>query len=610
MIVSLFVLVLIEPAEVMQVSVKDASYDGPTYSSYVNDPSYFDEAYEEARKLNGDDGFEEFDETPRAGILPHHLIFPELIAEYFERLAETRDVETFFLIGPNHFASGRTPVHVSEYGFSTPSGVLEPDDEVVGRLLEESYISHEEVVFSYEHSISSLVPFIKRSFPDSRVVAVTLKYQYELDQFDEFIEVIGDQVGRDDFVLGSIDFSHYMPLDVASFHDDLSQEVIESFNYRSIDSLEIDSKPTLYSVMRLADEMGAQDVEVLHNTNSADQFARGDEIAETTSHFYIAFKDGEADAARQFSVLAVGDIMLGRFVRTLMDANGHEYPFENIRGLEDRFFEGADVIFGNLEGPIYKDGYKSSTSLIFGFPEYVVPLLKKFNFGVLSLANNHMLNQGVDGFVSTIGSLRGQGIGVCGNPIDEGRAGIEYRRYGENLVGFVCFNDVEHDMDDEVALETIRAAKSRADYVIVSAHWGYEYKHVPNDSVQVERAHGFVDAGADLVIGHHPHVVQGIEIYDGVPILYSLGNFIFDQYWSYDTEEGLAAGIVMGEGSGDDKNDGDFSTKIYLFPIHSERSQPRLMTPGEKDKFFGRFIEWGGYEEEMAEMIRGGVIEF
>ena len=134
--------------------------------------------------------------------------------------------------------------------------------------------------------------------------------------------------------------------------------------------------------------------------------------------------------------------------------------------------------------------------------------------------------------------------------------------------------------------------------MVVSPHFGVEYKHTPNNR-QIELAHAFVDAGADIIVGTHPHVVQTFEIYNGVPIFYSLGNFIFDQYWSYDTQEELSLGIVMSE---------DFY-KIYLFPILSQKSQPYLMNANQRKEFFEKLIKWGNYDEHTSSMIRSGIIE-
>ena len=597
-----------EVEEVEDGRDEDSDDDDDVFlNSYIMDPSFFEDAYGDLPEI------EEFEEDVVAGILPHHLVFPKIHAEYFERLAETRDVDTFYVVGPNHFSRGKYVVTVSDTGYATPYGNLEVDEDGFEDLEELGYIGADIAAFDNEHSISSFAPFIKKSFPDAKIVPVTLKYQKNLVNFEELAEDLSDVMDGDDFLLASIDFSHMMWNNVAEFHDELSRVVIESFDYQAVNRVEIDSRPTLYTVMKFAEIEDAMHANIVNHTNSADMYARGDEIADTTSHFYVTFEEGEKvyeDGERPVTIMAFGDMMLGRFVRTLMDKEGREYPFERIRGGEDRFFEGADLFFANLEGPIYKDGYKSSTSLVFGFPEYVTPVLKKMNFGILSLANNHILNQGVDGFTNTVHELLSVGISPCGNPLEERAKDRVVKKYGGNKVGFLCFEDVDHSMNFDDVLTAIESANKGVDHLVVSVHWGYEYGHKPSDKVQVQRARQMVDKGADLILGHHPHVVQTFEIYEGVPIFYSLGNFIFDQYWSYDTEEMLAVGVVLG-GESEDSDAGEkVGGKFYLFPMLSERSQPYLMDPSERETFYERFLSWGDYDEEMEKMIRSGVVEF
>jgi poly-gamma-glutamate synthesis protein (capsule biosynthesis protein) len=146
--------------------------------------------------------------------------------------------------------------------------------------------------------------------------------------------------------------------------------------------------------------------------------------------------------------------------------------------------------------------------------------------------------------------------------------------------------------NQEQANELIKRAKQEADLVIVNIHWGTEYQHEFGDS-QKQIGHEFIDSGADLIIGHHPHVVEGMEIYKGKAIFYSLGNFIFDQYFSSDTQEGLALGA-------------QFDAKgwhFYLFPLLSKKSAVELMKGDNKKNFLNKFIKWSEIEEEIKKEI-------
>lgn len=572
------------------------------FKSYMTQSKFFESAF----RIAGESGkFEgKLEDKAYAGILPHHLIHSDVIAGYFKKLSATQDIKTFVVVGPNHFSFGENSIAVSRYGYSTPYGELEVDSSIVDSLLDGGYAGWDERAFNQEHSISSLAPYIKRNFPSAKIVPITLKYRNLKGNLDKLVEDLDGLLGPNDFVLGSIDFSHFMWQSVADFHDELARTVIETFDFDQIDELEIDSVPSLYTVMKYAEGIGAQKAEIVAHTNSADKVGGKDFIEETTSHFYVAFGKGKPSSSRNITIMAVGDMMMGRYVRTLMEKeNNMERSFDLIRGEEDRFFFGADVFFGNLEGPIHGKGYESGTSVIFGFNEDTAPLLKKFGFDILSIANNHTLNQGRKGFESTVTNLNNVGISPCGHPTEVSENSVVYKTFGEGKslkeIAFVCLDDVTAKLDVSKAVSLIEKVDLEVDFTVVSIHWGVEYSHTPHTRKQVEPAYKFVDAGADAIIGHHPHVVQPFEIYNGVPIFYSLGNFIFDQYWASYTQEQLGVGIVLGDGF----------TRFYLFPMHSDLSRPYLMNKEQKDLFYDRFISWGKYDDDMSFSIRSGVVE-
>lgn len=321
------------------------------------------------------------------------------------------------------------------------------------------------------------------------------------------------------------------------------------------------------------------------------------------------------DEQAELRVLAFGDMMLGRYVRTLMDRNGHDYPFVMMPKLDEMYLDedgdGPDIIFGNLEGPIKGDGYKHPTAMVFGFPEYVTDVLADEGFDVLSIANNHALDQGWEGRDSTIAALEGASLGWCGHPT-EGDLGSVYfggeverddDEVAKSDFAIACFNTAIYRTDFDGMVELVKDLRPRVGILLVSIHWGNEYQHRASPNLQVARAHRLIDAGADFIIGHHPHVVQNFEIYNDRFIFYSLGNFIFDQYWAKNVQEELALGIAFAK-------DGDrLKTEVTLFPMKSEKSQPRLMTEEEKTEWLERFIKYGEYNETMKEMIRAQMLE-
>lgn len=302
-------------------------------------------------------------------------------------------------------------------------------------------------------------------------------------------------------------------------------------------------------------------------------------------------------------ILAFGDMMLGRYVRILMDKNSMDYPFKNLPKGTD-FFQDADIVFGNLEGPIKGKGKKGGTAMVFSFGEDVAPLLKEVGFNLLSITNNHALDQGWDGRDSTIKALEDEDLGWCGHPSEAAKESVYYGTYHDKEIAFVCFQDVTFKLDMEKANALIKEVKSNVDLLVVSIHWGLEYKNTADKKLQVDKGHQFIDNGADFVIGHHPHVVQNFEVYNGKFIFYSLGNFVFDQYWSQNTQKELAINISF-----DQEEDGQLDTMVSLIPMKSDYSQSRLMTESEKKKWLEEFIGYGNYDDTMKEQIRKGVIE-
>ncbi len=224
----------------------------------------------------------------------------------------------------------------------------------------------------------------------------------------------------------------------------------------------------------------------------------------------------------------VGDIMVDRHIRKIAEANSYDYLFNNVR---QRLSE-SDLVIGNLEGPItnYPSIYESGPNSFvysFTFDKKIMRSLLDTNIKIVSLGNNHIENFGIDGVKQTIENLTGQGIEFFGASNDKN---ILYKEINRIKFAFVSYNQFDTRSIDQV-IEDIKTSNDKTDYVIVFTHWGDEYEPIPNTD-QIALAHKFIDNGADIIIGTHPHVIQSKENYKGKNIYYSLGNFIFDQYFN------------------------------------------------------------------------------
>lgn len=271
---------------------------------------------------------------------------------------------------------------------------------------------------------------------------------------------------------------------------------------------------------------------------------------------------------------AVGDILLDRGVRAAIATHGPDYPFEAARNL----WKDAELVFGNLETPLSRRGSPVLKQFTFcGDPEYG-RALSRAGFNVLSLANNHTLDYGRDALLDTVTTLRREGI----EPVGAGRnkkealrpAVVAVKGLRVALVGFTAFPLEGLIPDDDLpgtayaAEEEVRAAieaaRREADLVVASFHWGIEFSPYPSRR-QVQLAHLAVDSGASAVIGHHPHVLQGVERYRGAVILYSLGNFVFDQS-RRDTRETAIAVLDLNRSG---------VQRVEFRPLLITRAQPR-----------------------------------
>ncbi len=259
----------------------------------------------------------------------------------------------------------------------------------------------------------------------------------------------------------------------------------------------------------------------------------------------------EKGASETIAILFTGDIMLDRHIATLRARYGGDYPFRELNGIVEAVktqlqVDELDLMVANVEGPISDSSYVNpGTAMRFNFKPDTAQLLARMGFTTASMANNHALDQGAEYFQQTYDYLTAAGIGAFGHP-DTPNGPYTFLRYDfeGKSIGFLGFNDAVTPLNEAGALEKIREMDPQVDFLIIGIHWGIEYEPIARESI-VTLAHSFVDAGADFIWGHHPHVIQNSEVYNGAPIYYSLGNFVFDQYWSAETQKGLVVGLKL-----------------------------------------------------------------
>lgn len=277
-------------------------------------------------------------------------------------------------------------------------------------------------------------------------------------------------------------------------------------------------------------------------------------------------------------IMAVGDIMTSRTVGQKMLKHGYDYPFLKTGSLLSE----ADLTFGNLETAITPGKVVTTGEMMFRSDPEVAKTLKDVGFDIVSLANNHTPNYGQKGLLDTYKLLDEQKVEYIGAGKDLAEArqlkitevkGVKIGWLAYNADDVVPTNYQASDkragtvfMDVESMKKDVLSAKKQVDLVFVSMHAGTEYTAIPN-KMQSDFARSAIDAGADLIIGHHPHVVQHLEKYKNKFIIYSLGNFVFDQMWSEPTRRGLAVEITA--------NKNKVEQLRFIPVIIDDYSQPR-----------------------------------
>jgi gamma-polyglutamate biosynthesis protein CapA len=290
-------------------------------------------------------------------------------------------------------------------------------------------------------------------------------------------------------------------------------------------------------------------------------------------------------------LIAVGDVCMGDSpegvgggVHAMFERIGRKrprYPFEH----SDVILNGADVVFGNLEVVLSHKNlsrWSLGSMEMRGHPQ-AAERIRAAGFTLLNVANNHMMQHGFGPFRETVETVRSLGIGVVGVATDDHHASVPHRftvnglsitglgyafepdQYSKDGVGYAFAPDC--DVVGQVA-----AAKRESDIVICSLHWGVEF--VGHPSAEEEAfARRLVDAGATLVLGHHPHVIRRVERYGRGLIAYSLGNFVFDMLWNRAFRTGLVLRVSLSA-----EGVVDYRTELVWI---DDEFQPRRMTDGQ-----------------------------
>jgi poly-gamma-glutamate synthesis protein (capsule biosynthesis protein) len=532
-------------------------------------------------------------------VSPHHLVAEKIIDDIFAKVAKKDEnslVERIIVVSPNHFNLGSGWAITSDANLDTEQGVIRGDKEFVNMLSNGGLVHKENSAFQREHGIYNLLPYVKKYFPQALIVPLMVRDGFPVDKVDELAKTLAQNSNEKTLLILSADFSHYLEKNISHLHDEQAIDVLSNLDLARSSKLDIDCVPGLQLLMKFSALRGFEKFTLEKNSNSSEVLGQNF-IGENTSYVTGYYEKGEKKAPASMSFMFFGDLMLDRDVRSLIGRKSTDFITEKIQ----RLFWSQDLNVANLEGPITNaDSVSVGTTpadnghFSFTFdPQNAKDFLTHNNIKVVNIGNNHILNFKQTGLEETKNILNADDVNYFGNPLDKNNYLI--KNINEKQIAFVNYNQFSSISAEDV-VNSVSELKKKNNLVIVYAHWGTEYELQKTEN-QKEKAHLFIDAGADMVIGSHPHVVEPLEIYKNKIIFYSLGNFVFDQYFSEDTKTMLAVRMSIR----------DNSWKIVLEPLYQDRNGQIVLAPEEKRKaLLERLAQDSEVDYNMKQDIKEG----
>jgi len=304
-------------------------------------------------------------------------------------------------------------------------------------------------------------------------------------------------------------------------------------------------------------------------------------MAGIKTHKYCKF--GKEKKLNSVSIIALGDISFGDHfvslsygVNSMLKKNPNIEIFKNVKHI----FKNKDIVFGNLETVLseYNLNKKKIAPMVMrGRKEYIHQIVDA-GFNVINIANNHALQHGKEAFIETVKLLQKNNIKVVGIAKENGNncepcifkiknKKVIFLGYAFEKEKFYKGKTLYAQATEKHILQDIKKYKNKDNFVICSFHWGNEFIDYPSYK-QKNFARLCIDMGCDLILGHHPHVIQGYELYKDKPVFYSLGNFVFDMLWNKRLIRSLIAGFEL--------NDNVIIKKIY--PVKINKNYTPILT--------------------------------
>lgn len=486
---------------------------------------------------------QKYSDTVLGGIVSHHLLANIDISKFFAEFTD-QNVDKVIIVGPNHYYPSDPPFLSTSHGYITPFGDVEVDKKLIDTLVTSGLIELAPGKLEEEHSISSLVPYVSAYFPNAKIAPVIVSSRASNDDLEALSNGLIKNASENTVVIASVDFSHHLYSNASQIHDARAITSIQNFDYDSILNSEVDSPGSLFILLKYLESKGAKNI-TLEQQSSANIFKKHDS-EDVTSYVFAHARVGNIQNSSGASILFFGDTMLGRGSAEKSDL------FTNISGPEGNFLKGYDAVVINLEGSVErKNCALENDDLLISSSD--LSILKENRITHVGIMNDNFHRCPLDTEVEMVFSKEKL------TPISESGTTIRGTNIDVEILSFFA-----SPVPENIALmaERVRLASLGGKTVVVNVRWGIEYDTEPSTHAR-RLAYALIDAGADAIIGHHPRVIQPIEVYKNGIIFYSLGNFISDQS-DHQTKDGFAVGL--------------FATSKYIrttiFPLTQQGGAP------------------------------------
>ena len=462
--------------------------------------------------------------------VPHHLLAADLIAEAFSRL-QGQNYRRIIILSPDHFSRSQSPFAVTRRNFETVLGSLATDQAAVSFLLDNPRVT-ESSLFSQEHGVRALLPFIAHYFPQAQIVPIAIRRTSQPADWDSLAQTLVPLFSPTTLLVQSTDFSHYLPYREARRRDQETLRVLSAGDPKEVLTLtepaHLDSRGCQYLQLRLQREVFGAGPTVMANRNSQEYTA--EPVEKTTSYIVQLYSPEQLEVEGARCYFFGGDTFCGRKVaKKLASPERRESLVRQVLDIT----RGQPLIV-NLEGVLTEKCPESPGPYTLCMEEALsLPLLKGLKVRAVSLANNHSQDLGEDFCRDMTRRLADQGIISLAN-----RQVLDLGDF--YLAGFT---DISNQGEEKVAqlnqqdLACLMHLK-RDKPLFAFLHWGQEFANQAGPREQA-LADLLEEMGVEVIIGCHSHRARRLEGSRKSCRIFSLGNFLFDQ------DKGPVSGILL-----------------------------------------------------------------